>query len=426
MAKMILAGAGEKMQYLMHEYNDNTIRFVLRYPGLIDPEILSAAVKALISQSDILHGSFINDALNAYWIIREAYDESCYFQYLRTAGDPYVTAQSMALLPILADAPTQLRCILVQSDEESAIALTVSHLCVDGGDGIYLLTKLAECYQLLSATGSADGFAIKSGNRAPEQIYEGLSPKELTSLLKVPNSDIKSEFPFPDENPGRKSLVSVTIPDTIMSAARRRAKADGATANDLLLAAMYRAYSTMPGMDPQTPASIMSMMDLRRHCADGQSEGLANLSGSFPTQLTEGIQGDFSQTLREIAAQTGPMKSDPLAGMGSLPLIHGAVRTMPMKLLLVIAGKVYGNFSLGLTNLGNLNCAALAMDRFAPTEGLFGGPLKKKPGMQISAASFDGNCTLSVVGEYTAKDAALLQQLLETMAAQITDYAKVQ
>ena len=424
MPKMMLAGAGEKFQYLMHDYNDNTVRFVLRYPGIIEPDALCAATKALIGQSDILHGSFCNDALNAYWIIREDYDDSCYFQYIRTEGDPYVTAQSLSLMPMLPEGPTQLRCYLVQNERDSAVALTISHLCVDGGDGKYLLNKLAESYNLILSTGSANALEIKNGNRAPEQIYEGLGPKEIASLLKMPGSGVKSEFHFPNDDPGRKNMVSTTISADIMADARRKAKTAGATANDLLLTALYRAYAAMPEVNETAPMSVMSMMDLRRHCDDGESDGLGNMSGTFPTKLMEGVQGDFSDTMAQVAEQTRQMKENPLAGMDSMPLIHGAVRTMPMKLLLFVAGKIYGSFSLGLTNLGNIACDTLAMGDLTPNEGMFGGPLKKKPGMQVSAASFDGACSLCIVGQYTAEDAAVLQNLLDNMAAQITAYAK--
>ena len=420
--KMVLAGAGEKFQYLVHEFNDNTVRFVLRYPGLIDPEALSAATKAIIEWVDILHGSFYNDALNAYWMIHGEYDESSYFQYIRTQGDPFVTAQSLSLLPILSDSKTQMRVCLVQSDSESAISVNIGHLCVDGGDGKYLLNKLAESYNLILSTGTAENLEIKNGNRAPEQIYQGLSPKDMASLLKIPGSGVVSEFRFANDLPGRNSITRTVIPADAMVLARKKAKAEGATANDLLLTAVYRAYAAQPYVEETAPMSVMSMMDLRRHCDDGESDGLANMSGTFPTKLMEGVKGSFSDTLAEVAAQTQTIKDDPLAGMDGMPLIHGAVRTMPMKLLLLVAGKIYGSFSLGLTNLGNIECKTLAMGETVPTEGMFGGPLKKKPGMQVSAASFDGACSLCIVGQYTAEDRALLQTFLDKIAVEILGY----
>ena len=219
-------------------------------------------------------------------------------------------------------------------------------------------------------------------------------------------------------------MVRISIPEPVMTCARKRAKQEGATANDLLLTAVYRAYAALPDVDETMPMSVMSMIDLRRHCDDGESDGLCNMSGTFPTTLRDGVQGNFSDTLAQVAEQTRAAKDDPLVGMDGMPLIHGAVRTMPMRLLLLVAGKVYGSLSLGLTNLGNMDCKTLALGELVPNEGLFGGPLKKKPGMQISAASFDGNCSLCIVGQYTKEDAVLLNSLLDRIAEEIANYAK--
>ena len=44
--------------------------------------------------------------------------------------------------------------------------------------------------------------------------------------------------------------------------------------------------------------------------------------------------------------------------------------------------------------------------------------------MQISAASFDGQCILCVVGEYTQRDADMLQETLEKMKKILLDFAE--
>ena len=113
----------------------------------------------------------------------------------------------------------------------------------------------------------------------------------------------------------------------------------------------------------------------------------------------------------------------PYAGLEGMPIMHSLTRTMPIWLLQMAIGKIYGKLSLGLTNLGNLPCAAYALGDLVPSGGLFGGPLKKKPGMQISVMSFDSECTLAVVGVYTREDAALLQETLDTIEREIAAYA---
>jgi len=64
------------------------------------------------------------------------------------------------------------------------------------------------------------------------------------------------------------------------------------------------------------------------------------------------------------------------------------------------------------------------MGEIVPTEGLFGGPLKKKPGMQVSAASFDGACSLCIAGQYTQEDTVVLRSLLNSIADEIAVYTK--
>lgn len=276
---------------------------------------------------------------------------------------------------------------------------------------------------MIQKNGTAAELSIKNGSRAAEQIYEGINSKEFLSLLKNPISSVKSAFPYPTEASGRIRMVRSIISESVMTAARRRAKAENATANDLLLTACYHAYALLPEIEPDIPMSIMSMMDLRRHCKNGESEGLCNMSGSLPTTLQQGIHKNFSDTLAEITQQTYTAKENPLAGLEGMPLVHGASKALPMGILMLVAGKVYGSISIGLTNLGNISCSALALGNLTPDGGVFGGPLKKKPAMQVSVISFDGACSLSVVGQYTKEDAVLLQRMLDCMVLEIQNYA---
>lgn len=419
-----LAGGGERAQYMLHEYNDNTIRFVLNYPGLIDPDILRLAARQVIESVDILHGTFCSDALSTYWNINEKVNDTSFFQYIRTAGDPSVTAYSLSLLPVSPDDKVQFRTTLVQSDTASSVVVCISHLCVDGGDGKYLLGKLIEAYNLLLQHGAVDQLEIKSGSRAPEQIYENLNFKDMISLLNSPLSSANTVYPYPSEDAGMVRIVYKEIPASVMAAARKKAKQVPATANDLLVAAFYQAYASMPGVDKTSAMSVTSMMDLRRHCKNSESEGLCNMSGSLPTTLKQGVCGKFSDTLGEVSAQTRVAKENPLAGLEGMPLLHGATRMLPNWILAMAAGKIYGKMALGLTNLGNLSCTDFALGDLIPNGGIFGGPVKKKPGMQISAISFDGTCVLSVVGQYTSEDAILLQSTLEKIADLIKTYAE--
>ena len=76
--------------------------------------------------------------------------------------------------------------------------------------------------------------------------------------------------------------------------------------------------------------SVSSMMDLRRHCINGDSQGLCNMSGALPTTLENGCTGSFEETLAEIAKQTTKVKENPLAGLEGMPIMHTLTRSMPI------------------------------------------------------------------------------------------------
>jgi len=423
--KSIPAGAGDKMQYLVHNFNDNTIRFILKYPCLLDPEALKGAARALILSTGVLHSSFRPGRFSARWQISDSIEDDCFFQYVPSSGDPTAEALSLACLPVTLDGKSQLICRLVQSSCESFVVLTVSHLCVDGGDGKYLLRKLTEAYNLILSSGSCRSLSIKQGSRSVRQLYRSLRPGQFLSLLKDPRTGVKSVCPFPSDQPGRPVILHETIPETVMTAARLRAKDSGATVNDLLIAACYHAYAALPGVDARAPMSVMSMLDLRRHCPGHDSEGLSNLSGSLPTALMKGVSGSYEETLADISAQTLRIKSDPLAGLHGMPLLHIAASTAPLRLVEMAASRLYGSMSVGLTNLGNIDCGQLAMGGVRPAAGWFAGPLKKKPGMQVSAASFGSACALCIAGCYADEDISLLQALLRRIAGIIKDYSQI-
>lgn len=423
MTRRIPAGSGEKMQYLVHEYNDNTIRFVLQYPQSLDPDRMLAAVRLLTDGVDILHASFIPGRIGAAWEIHDTYDDADVFCHISDSPDPLKDAFDRALLPVTPQHKTKLHCTLITGYHDSALVLTLSHLCMDGSDGKYLLAKLAEAYRAVSADGSRAALTVKNGSRAAEQVYKGLPFLNRLRLLKDPRTGIKSVFPFPSAGSGEAVVLRRSIPADIMARAAGRAKSAGATVNDLLLTSCYHAFADTDGVDSHAPMSIMSMMDLRRHCPGQDTQGLCNLSGSLATALPHGVCPDFRQTLADIAAQTRRAKDDPLGGLYGMPLLHGSTRLFPLGFLMRVASRLYGSMSVGLTNLGRIDRDTLRMGDAVPTGCWFGGPVKQKPGVQISVVSLGGVCTLGIWGYAAKEDIPALQRMLDSIAAYVESYA---
>ena len=423
MHKTLSAGAGERVQYLAHKYNDTTIRFILKYPGQLAPDILHAAVQAVIERVDVLHASFVANTSSAHWRVNTNYRTADYFSIVECDGDPVKPARGIALQPIKHDSLCQLHVTLIHGTDSCAVVVRISHLVVDGSDGKYLLNKIAEGYRLIEQTGNTAQLAVKNGSRSAVQAYQEYSLKDLRSLMKMPFSGVKTDYPFADPNThGAHRMLYCTVPAEQLSAARKKAKDAGATVNDLFMTACYHSYAK--AVRRQGPMSLSAMVDLRQHCKDGTSEGLANMSGGLSTTLDASPGSSFTSDLQSIVMQTKTAKENPLAGLDGIPLLHTATRLFPMWVLLQAADIVYGNLSLSITNLGNIPCAPLAMGGAAPVTGIFGGPLKAKPSVQVGVASFDGAAALSILGDFVTEDLPSLQTFLDGIPEELEAYLR--
>ena len=417
----INAGVGERMQYLAHKYNDTTIRFILHYPGFLDPDILCAAANAVIEKVDVLHASFIANSQSCHWRVNTKYQVCDYFSVMECDGDPVKAACSLAVQPVRHKDLCQLQVTLVNGSESCAVLVRISHLVVDGSDGKYLLNVLAESYRLLEENRDVGKLTVKDGSRSAINAYKELGLQEMKSLFKMPFSGVKTVYPFADpKEHGALRMLRATIPAEMLGQARMKAKSVGASVNDLLLTACYRSYAKTNHLEGAM--SVSGMVDLRQHCRDGASEGLSNMSGGLSTTLEYVRSSSFAENLTEIAVQTAKAKHDPLVGLDGIPMIHTATKTAPMWLLLKAADIIYSSLSLSLTNLGNIPCEPLTMRGMKPCGGVFGGPLKRKPSVQVGAASFDGTAVLTLLGDFTSEDVENLTEFLNGMRTELENY----
>ena len=421
MVKIISAGAGERMQHLTHKFNDTTIRFVLHYPGILNSDTLCKATRAVIEKIDILHSSFIVNSQSCHWKVNARYHTADFFALVECEGNPMKVATSLSLEAVEYKDKCQMQVTMVQGNDTCAVIVRISHLVVDGSDGKYLLHKLTESYRMVDENKSTDGLEVKNGSRSAMNAYRDLGIREISSLMKMPFHGVKTEYPFDDANAhGPLRVLRCTIPAELLGQARHKAKKTNATVNDLLLTACYRSYAKTTGRNGVV--SIAGMMDLRQHCKDAASEGLSNMSGGLSTTLEYEQESTFTDNLATIAHQTSEGKRNPLAGLDGMPLIHTATKTVPIWVLSQIANIVYANMSLSLTNLGNISCDQLIMGGLKPVEGMFGGPLKRKPSVQVGVASFDGTAELTILGDFVSEDLESVQTFLNGIYKEIELY----
>ncbi|MCI8926658.1 MAG: hypothetical protein HFI96_02925 [Lachnospiraceae bacterium] len=411
---------GDQTQYLTRKFNDSTIRFILKYPCLLDGHLLSQAAQILVQRLTILHSSFHADLLGTRWITRKDYETDSLTVIEEIQGDVMDAAREAALHSIDYAGETQIRCYLFQNGSESALVFLVGHMCADGRDAAYLMKKLVEIYNSLLAGNSGQEVELKSGSRSVKQCRREdfeIFRHEFHKAQSGHRAAIKSEWHFATEGEGEPCLVQCLIPKETISSCRRLT--EGSSVNDVILAAYYRAYARQMALSEKTPVSIASMMDLRKYIPEGDSQGVANLSGPLNTSLPQGVGPDFSHTLRHVTQQTLALKDDKTAGLGMILAMDKLFKITLFPVLIPLSEILYSSLSIGLTNLGNVKGDELKIGELAAERMLFAGPLKKKPALQVSASGLNGDVSLCIVSQCTREDQLQLEELLRGISDEI-------
>lgn len=413
---------GEKAQYLARESNDNTIRLALFYKVQIEQELLCQATTTLIQRIDILHSSFETTDFKARWKINTEFHSKEAFTFWKTESDIRAKVHEAMLKSIAFDGKLQVHCTLISNNEESAIVLRVGHMCADGRDAQYLLEKLIEIYNCLSEARDVTLVSLKNGTRNPEQCSNGLSFKDRIKLYWGPSTGNKTEYVYADREGGEPRIMYRTLPAELVSQVRKKGKEYHASMNDLLLTALYRATAKQMGLSEGQGMGIQSMMDLRRRMPTRDSLGVCNLSASLQTELKEGVNGDFADTLKEIVAQTIRAKNDPLSGLYDFPMMSGILRVFSFSMIQKLGAKVYGSATMGMTNLGALNGEKLAVVGCMPCEVILGAPLKQKPAFQLAVIGMNEEICMSAMAVCTERDELAVHNLLEDIQVELEQF----
>lgn len=415
---------GDQIQYLAKEYNDNTIRFLIRYPERIKVDLLEKAVKSIVQRVEILHSSFYVNSFGIKWIVNQEYPKNELLVAENIDGDVWEHAQKVSLQAINYGGEIQLKCFLFQNATESAFVVLVGHMCCDGRDAVYLVKKIIELYNQLLTEENTEAVKIKSGSRLLNQCYNGdkeMLTFDLNQIKREKSEEIKSCYQFVSAEKGKACLIMHRLSSDDI--ARCRKFVEHATVNDVILAAYFRAYVKRMNLSNYNPVGIASMMDLRRYIEGGDSAGVTNMSGPININLFDGIGDDFGETLKRVVEQTKASKENEKAGLEFTLAVRKIFKIMPFPVITVIGKKIYRNMSIGLTNIGNLKNSELKMGDALPETLCFAGPVKKKPALQICASGLDGEVCLSIASECTIEDKKQLKELLDMITLEIKGIA---
>jgi NRPS condensation-like uncharacterized protein len=228
--------------------------------------------------------------------------------------------------------------------------------------------------------------------------------------LWIPGADITIPtwaFPWIQGTPGAARIVVCKLPIDLLDIMKSYAKEKGATINDLILTAYYRAMLKMGKPVYGVPMGVTITVDLRRYLPDNKTEAIRNFSGSVNTWLSMVENETFSDTLARVVNVTKEIKN----GYPGLQSAIGLERLEKIRFKDTLAyyqatskfGKsfskhspYYGNRCVAtLSNMGIISTSLIKFGTTTVTNAFIIPPTVNPPGILLDVGTYNGIVTMS-------------------------------
>ena len=293
---------------------------------------------------------------------------------------------------------------------------------------LLLAAFLTRSLPLFVLEAAVEGLAIsfESGTRSAEQVYSKMNEedyKHAKSLYKnVSTVENKITFPFgPDDDTLRCRMILKKLSSETFLKMKARGKAMGATVNDVIVAAYFKALFAFVKTDGKA-LTVPCMYDLRRYCG-GHSEGLTNMIGFMPCTMDK-VGDTMTETVELVKAALQPAKEDRFTGLYSLPLLKLAYTVFPQVIAEFAIKLGYTNPYIGMSNIGIVNPTEVTMNGMAPYDAFYSGAIKFKPYMQLALTTFKNEITFSTAVRVTDAEEKVFRSFLDKVVEELTTFAE--
>jgi NRPS condensation-like uncharacterized protein len=345
-----------------------------------------------------------------------------------SAGDAVAAALDAAAQPLDYTGRGVFRVDLVRGADGDALALRIDHVAADGQGAKQVAQRLAAHYSQPAATALADG-AAPSPDRSARRLLRQFPLTEKVRLLQQRQAIRPSwGLPAAGEQPGRRHHGMAVIGAADFAALRVTARGAGATVNDVLLAAFYRALFAELEPPVGRPMVLNVSFDMRRYLDPADPmPAAANLS-SAETALLARVDGEgFADTLARTVAEMARLKTGH-PGVGAAVQLEyasrlGYRRVEELTVEPIRRGREHGVSFPFLSNFGVLDEQALRFAGVAPTRAVILPPVGHPPFMMLGPSSYAGELTLAIGYAEGETDPALVERILEGMRAELAGWS---
>lgn len=422
--KKLKAELWDKVQYIFRNYYDRMIHCAAYYDGEVNIDLIRRSMFKIVGHFPVLRSSFKSGVITPHWEINEDYtlEEMAQAVYCDDLRKSSLDALSKELD---YNGKFQFEITVHYCGGKSAVTVLVNHMCLDGSDFKYLISKIAEGYNILAAGRDIDGLELKSGSRGHLQIYKDMSEEDAEQAKKlfknISHTGIKNKFDFTDDKECTTRFNFKKLSNETLNALKTAGKEKGATLNDVFMTAFARAIYPMLAPSDDKRLVVTSMKNLRDHIDSKSSEEITNLTGFMPCVLDE-LGDSFCDTLSKIAEQNKKSKEDKFCGLYGIPLLALAFNIFPYSVAELAIKIGYENPLIGMSNIGIIPNDYVDLAGLECIDTFMTGATKFKPYIQLTSTTFNGETTLCIAQKCSDRDEEKIRALLDAVENQLLNF----
>jgi NRPS condensation-like uncharacterized protein len=419
------AGGHDICSYLVrHGMANFQIQAIMKLDGRLDFDKLKRAVRLSVDAEPVFGCRFVEED-PPYWKRLDNIDEVAFCSLEET---DYADEAVMRFLqsPLDMDNDPKVKVKIIRSKKYDILGVKVNHACCDGAGTKEYIQLLSDIYSCID---QEDGTFIPKprigGRKDQDRLFDelGITCPEIrwNPLLGAP----KTLWPFRWTQRGEDPVCFAVcrLPQGSLKSIYQYGKSRGATVNDLILTAFYKAMFKISEPINGVPMDILSTIDLRRYLPGHKTQAIRNLSGGFVTRIASMMNESFDGTLSRVVHATKKIK-DMHPGVNnamgaeyveksSYAFSHNYFELISQASQIAAQYPAYSlNLCFpGLSNLGYISRSVIRFGKNVVTDAYIIPPVIRAPGFLLLASSYNDILTLSI-GHFKASISQRDMQIL--------------
>ncbi len=389
------------------------IQIEMKFPGRLDAARLAAAHALLLDAEPVLGCRMVTAAKPPYWQRLPPEGRSGFCQVeTREAFEKFrIESLDATIGPLV-------KICLWNAPGGDRLLLKVAHHAADAGGTKDVAAILADLYSRLAGDPAYRPLPNVTGCREFEQIIRLVPWRSYPTLIRnclhrivigyVPKATHALRLPDGPRAPFGYVVRHFTPDRVARMAAYGRER--GATLNDLLAAAYYRAQVAVREWDGRSALRLQITLDLRRwHLPNERAEAVCNLSGWEYPFLGRNLGKDFAETVDRVSSLMRQRKRS-WPGLSEV-LLFTQFRRFSYPGLMAFEKKLFGgamaagNFPNSFTNMGPIAPERLSFDGVCPKSAWLLAPPIYPPLFGAGLSGYAGGLTLSAGVPESARSA---------------------